>query len=178
MKRLLVFLSALALIFSLTSFAQAEVKIAVVDLFKVLNESEEGKRSIGELQKMVESRQKSLEEKQKKIQSLREEYEKKKSVLNEEARKSKEEEIERLGRELQRTAADYQVELQKKQNEMTQNMLKEIRQIINEFAQKEGYSLVIERAEQLLIYVTPTIDITDKIITLFNQKVQAQKVKK
>lgn len=178
MKRLLVFLSALALIFTLTSFAQAEVKIGVVDLFKVLNESEEGKRSIGELQKMVESRQKSLEEKQKKIQSLREEYEKKKSVLNEEARKSKEEEIERLGRELQRTAADYQVELQKKQNEMTQNMLKEIRQIINEFAQKEGYSLVIERAEQLLIYVTPTIDITDKIITLFNQKVQAQKGKK
>lgn len=178
MKRLTVVLSVLAFIFTLSSFAQAEIKIGVVDLFKVLNESEEGKRSIGELQKMVDSRQKSLEEKQKKIQSLREEYEKKKSVLNEEARKSKEEEIERLGRELQRTVADYQVELQKKQNEITQSMLKEIRQIINEFAQKEGYSLILERAEQLLIFVTPTIDITDRIIALFNQKTEAQKGKK
>lgn len=178
MKRSFVFIVILFFSCVFISNAQAEIKIGVVDLFKVLNESEEGKKSINELQSMVDSRQKSLEEKQKKIQALKEEYDKKKSVLNEEARKSKEEEIERLSRDLQRTAADYQVELQKKQNEITQSMIKDIRIVINEFAQKEGYNIVLERAEQFIIYITPNIDITDKIITLFNQKTAAQKGKK
>lgn len=167
-----IFFGVFVLVFLLyfAPVASAELKVGVVDLYRVLNESEEGKKAINELQGMLEQRQKLLEEKQKKIQSLKEEYEKKKAVLSEDARKSKEEEIDRLGRDLQRTAADYQVELQKKQSEITQSMLKEIRQLINDFAQKEGYSLIIEKAEQLILFTTPDVDLTDKIISLFNQK--------
>uniref|UniRef100_A0A7C4EPB4 OmpH family outer membrane protein n=1 Tax=Thermodesulfovibrio aggregans TaxID=86166 RepID=A0A7C4EPB4_9BACT len=168
------------LIFSLyfASAASAELKVAVVDLYRVLNESEEGKKAISELQSMLEQRQKTLEEKQKKIQSLKEDYEKKKAVLSEDARKSKEEEIERLSRDFQRTAADYQVELQKKQSEITQSMLKEVRQLINDFAQKEGYSLIIVKDENLILFTTPDVDITDKIILLFNQKTKQPVQKK
>lgn len=169
----IIFVSLFLVLFQ--GLSKAEQKIAVVDLYRVLNESEEGKKAVSELQSMLDKRQKELEEKQKKIQSLKEEYDKKKAVLSEEARKSKEDEIERLSRELQRTAADYQVELQKKQNEITQSMLKEIRQIINEYAQKEGYSLVVEKAEQLILYTTPEVDITDKIISIFNQKTRKTK---
>lgn len=178
MKKFLFLAMVLVFTLSFVSFARAELKIGVVDLYKVLNESEEGKKAVGELQNMLEQRQKALEEKQKKIQTLKEELEKKRSVLSEDARKSKEEEIERLGRDLQRTAADYQVELQKKQNEITQSMLKEIRQIINEFAQKEGYNLILEKAEQVILFTTPEVDITDKIISIFNQKTQQSKQKK
>lgn len=178
MKKFLYFAGFILFLFVFTNYAEAELKIGVVDLFKVLNESEEGKKAVNELQSMVESRQKTLDEKQKKIQTLKEEYEKKKTVLSEEARKSKEDEIERLSRELQRTAADYQVELQKKQNEITQSMLKEIRQIINDFAKQEGYHIIFEKAEQILIYTTADVDITEKIISLFNQKTQALKGKK
>jgi len=178
MKKFLFLAMVLVFTLSFVSFARAELKIGVVDLYKVLNESEEGKKAVGELQNMLEQRQKALEEKQKKIQTLKEELEKKRSVLSEDARKSKEEEIERLGRDLQRTAADYQVELQKKQNEITQSMLKEIRQLINEFAQKEGYNLILEKAEQVILFTTPEVDITDKIISIFNQKTQQSKQKK
>ncbi|MEJ5226494.1 OmpH family outer membrane protein [Thermodesulfovibrio sp.] len=178
MKKILLFFLILGFIMTFYTPSYAELKVGVVDLYRVLNESEEGKKAVNELQSMLDSRQKTLEEKQRKIQTLKEEYDKKKAVLSEDARKSKEEEIERLGRELQRTAADYQVELQKKQNEITQSMLKEIRQIINEFAQKEGYSLILEKAEQLIIYTTKEVDITDKIIALFNQKTSTPKGKK
>ncbi len=178
MKKFLAVALSVVFVFSFVSIAEAELKVGVVDLYRVLNESEEGKKAVNELQSMLDSRQKTLEEKQKKIQTLKEEYEKKKAVLSEDARKSKEDEIDRLARELQRTAADYQVELQKKQNEITQSLLKEIRQVINEFAQKEGYNLIIEKAEPLIIYVTPEVEITDKIINIFNQKSSASKGKK
>lgn len=178
MKRFFAVCFILVFSFIYVSVAKAELKVGVVDLYRVLNESEEGKKAVTELQNMLESRQKTLEEKQKKIVALKEEYDKKKSVLSEDARKAKEEEIDRLSRELQRTAADYQVELQKKQNEITQSMLKEIRQIINDFAQKEKYNLIIEKAEQIIIFVTPDVEITDQIIALFNQKTSQTKGKK
>ncbi|GAB5046382.1 OmpH/Skp family outer membrane protein [Thermodesulfovibrio sp. TK110] len=178
MKKFLFVLFAFVFTLSFVSVASAELKIGVVDVFRVLNESDEGKKAVGQLQNMVEERQKILEEKQKKIQSLKEELEKKRSVLSEDARKSKEDEIDRLSRELQRTAADYQVELQKKQNEITQSMFKEIKQLINEYAQKEGYSLILEKAEQIILFTTPEVDITDKIISLYNQKTSQQKGKK
>ncbi len=178
MKNFLFAVVAMIFTLSFVSFAHAQLRIGVVDLYRVLNESEEGKKSVNELQNMLEARQKTLEEKQKKIQSLKEELEKKRSVLSEDARKAKEEEIERLGRDFQRTAADYQVELQKKQSEITQSMLKEIRQLINDFAQKEGYNLILEKAEQIILFTTSEVDITDKIISLFNQKTSQQKVKK
>jgi outer membrane protein len=178
MKKLFIILISFYFVLSFAAQVSAELKVGIVDLYRVLNESEEGKRAVSELQSMLEARQKSLDEKQRKIQSLREEYEKKKTVLNEEARKSKEEEIERLGRDLQRSVADYQMELQKKQNEITQSMLKEIKEIINDFAKKERYNLILEKAEQIVIYSTPEVEITDKIITLFNQKTSTKKGKK
>lgn len=178
MKKILFGVFALVFMLSFVSIANAELKMGVADLYRILNESEEGKKAISELQSMLESRQKTLEEKQKKIQSLKEDLEKKKSVLSNEARKAKEEEIERLSRDVQRTAADYQVELQKKQSEITQSMLKEIRQLINEFAQKEGYNIILEKAEQIILFTTPDMEITDKIIFLFNQKTQQPKGKK
>jgi len=176
-KFISIFLS-FAFIFIFVPSINAQLKIAVVDIYKVLNESEKGKKAVADLQNILESRQKILEEKQKKIQMLREEYERKKSVLSEDARKTKEDEIERLGRELQRTAVDYQIELEKKQNEITQSMLKEIREIINEIAQKEGYDLILEKAEQIVVYVTNNIDITDKVISFYNQKAPSLKQKK
>lgn len=178
MKKFLFVVFAFVLTLSIASVASAELKIGVVDIIRVLNESEEGKKAVAQLQSMLEERQKTLEEKQKKLQGLKEEFEKKRSVLSEDARKAKEDEIDRLGRELQRTAADYQVELQKKQNEFTQSMFKEIRQLINEYAQKEGYSLILEKADQIILFTTPEVDITDKIISIYNQKMSQQKGKK
>jgi outer membrane protein len=178
MKKFVLVFAVVFLSILFVSSARAELKIGVVDLYRVLNESDEGKKAVSELQGMVESKQKSLEEKQKKITALKEEYDKKKSVLSEDARKTKEEEIERMGRDLQRTAADYQVEIQKKQNEITQSLLKEIKQIINEIAQKENYNLIIEKTEQLILFNSPDVEITDKVISILNQKTSQTKGKK
>lgn len=57
-------------------------------------------------------------------------------------------------------------------------MFKEIRQLINEYAQKEGYSLILEKADQIILFTTPEVDITDKIISIYNQKMSQQKGKK
>ena len=73
--------------------AEASIKIGLVDLFKAVNESEKGKA----------------------IEKLKGELDKQAGVLSADAKKGKEDEMERLTREYQRTVADSQSEVRKKE---------------------------------------------------------------
>lgn len=169
MKKIMIVLAAClmtALVFGTAS--AAEVKIGVVDLYKALNESEPGKKAKTELESFVRTKQSSLEDKGKAIERLRGELEKQGSVLSKDARKAKEEELERVTRDAQRLMSDSQAELRKKENELTGGVLKEIRVVIDEIAKAENYTLVLEKADGLVLYRSATIDFTDKVIKKYN----------
>ena len=150
------------------TFAAETLKIGIVDLFRALNESDEGKKATSELESLIKSKQAVLEEKGKKIEAMRGDLEKQSAVLSADAKKAKEEEIERLIRDYQRLMSDSQAEVKKKEGELTEAILKELRQLINAVAQEQGYSLMLERAEGLILYANKSIDITDNLIKKYN----------
>lgn len=150
------------------AFAAETLKVGIVDLFRALNESEAGKKATTELEALIKSKQAALEEKGKKIESMKADLEKQAAVLSAEAKKAKEEEIERLIRDYQRLMSDSQAEVKKREGELTEAILKELRQLINTIAQEQGYSLILERAEGLILYADKSIDITDSLIKKYN----------
>jgi outer membrane protein len=145
------------------------VKIRIIDLAKALNESEAGKKAKADLESLIKSKQTIIEEKGKKLESLKSELEKQAALISAEAKKAKEEELERALRDYQRTVSDSQAEVQKKEGELTNEILKELRSTINSVAAEEGYSLVLEKAEGVVLYSSSEIDITDKIIKKYNE---------
>lgn len=158
------------LIFSLSKSYSSEIaKIGIIDLAKALNESEAGKKAKTDLESLIKAKQSIIEEKAKKVESLKGELEKQAALISAEAKKAKEEELERALRDYQRTVSDAQSEVQKKEGELTNEILKELRNIINSFAQEEGYSLVLEKAEGLVLYSSTNLDITDKVIKKYNE---------
>lgn len=168
------FIAVLVVVFVSTTFfvntVKAEnLKIGVVDLLRVLNESEAGKKSIADIETTKKSKQSTIEERGKKIEQLKADLEKQSSLLSAEAKKSKEEEIERLIREFQRLVSDATTELQKKQREVEVEMIKEIRQVLIKIGETEKYSFIIESSEGGLLYFDKSVDITDKIITKYNE---------
>ncbi len=173
MKRFFVFVIASLLFFgagiSSKAFATEGLKIGIVDLFRALNESDEGKKATSELESLIKSKQTLLEEKGKKIETMKGELEKQSAVLSAEAKKAKEEEIERLIRDYQRLMSDSQSEVKKKEAELTDKILKELRQLINTMSQEQGYTLILERAEGLILYADKSIDITDALIKRYNE---------
>lgn len=148
--------------------AEAAMKIGLVDLFKAVNESEQGKKAKTELESMIKGKQEALEEKGKSIEKLKGELEKQGGVLSAEAKKSKEDEFERLTREYQRTVADSQNEVRKKEGELTGRIVKDLRAIVAGIAQEEKYTLVLENAEGLVLFADKSLDITDKVIQKFD----------
>ncbi|HMK44866.1 MAG TPA: OmpH family outer membrane protein [Dissulfurispiraceae bacterium] len=169
MKKMFVLVAALMISVMVCGGAMAaDLKIGIVDLYKALNESESGKKAKTELESFAKSKQSGLEDKARTIERLRGELEKQGSVLSKDARKSKEEELERVTRDAQRLAADAQTEFRKKENELTGGVLKDIRVVINDIAKEEKYTLILERADGLVLFADNAIDLTDKVIKKFN----------
>jgi outer membrane protein len=155
-----------------------EVKIGVVDLMRALNESDSGKKAKADLEGLIKSKQVQLDTKGKEIEKLKGEVEKQSSVLSAEARKSREDELERMLRDYQRLVSDSQAEVKKKENEVTGGIIREIRAIVDKIGEEGGYTLVIENAEGIILYSKKDLDLTDSVIKRFNESKAKGKDKK
>ena len=146
--------------------AEAE-KFGAVDIQKVLNESETGKKAKSDLEVLIRSKQATIDEKGKAIEKMKADIEKQASVLSAEARKSKEDELEKQVREYQRLVQDSQAEIKKKEAEFTDSILKDIRDIIDKIGEEKGYTLIIEKG--MVIYSNKGIDITDVVLKKYDE---------
>lgn len=144
------------------------LKIGYCDLRVSLNESEAGKKAKVELESLIKTRQSGIDEKGKALDKLKGDLEKQGSVLSAEARKAKEEEIERLLRDYQRLVQDSQNEVKKKEGELTGAILKELRDVIEKIGKEEGFSLILENVEGIILYSKKDLDITDKVIKAYD----------
>ena len=69
---------------------------------------------------------------------------------------------------LNRLQEDVQQELGLRQNELTFEITEMIAQIIEVMGEDEGYTLIFNASQSGLVYVGPTLDITDEIIRRIN----------
>lgn len=167
MKKIFLSILAVFLFGAAVSNAADTNKIGFVDLQRALVESEAGKKAKADLEAFGKSKQAAIDEKMANINKLEEELAKQASVLSATARKSKEDELERLQRDFQRLVADARAELQKKENELTSAILKDMIELIEEFGQSEGYTVIM--SSEFIIYHKKDIDLTDLIIKKFNE---------
>ncbi len=158
-----------AFVFLAGSSVHADMKVGVVDLMKALNESDSGKKAKGNLEALIKSKQSHLDEKGKEIEKLKADLEKQSSVLSTEAKKSKEEELEKSLREYQRLVADSQSEVKKKESELTGEILKEIRVIVDKMGEEGGYTIILENADGLVLFTKKDINLTDEVIKKYNE---------
>jgi len=158
----------LCICFILPAYAQAaeDTKIGIIDLQKVLNECEAGKKAKTDLESLIKSKESVIEEKSREIEKLKIELQKQASALSAEAKKSKEDELEKLLRDYQRTLQDSQAEVKKKEGELTEAIIKGVHDIVNRIGKEGGYTIIIEKS--LVLYTNQDLDITDSVIKEYN----------
>jgi outer membrane protein len=159
---------AAALIICATAPAAiAQNKVAVVDTQRAIMETEDGLRAQATLKKVFDSRQRELDKKQTDLQKEREDIEKQKDVVSKGALSKRVEKWQRDMVQLQTVFVEYNKELQKKQSELTQPIFQKALGIIRRLATQEGFDLVIDK--QAVPYHRSDLDLTDRVITLYNQ---------
>jgi len=147
--------------------AHAQSKIAVVDTQRAIMETEDGLRAQATLKKVFDNKQRELDKKQEDLQKEREDIEKQRDVLSKTALAKRVDKWQREMMALQGVFVDYNKELQKKQGELTQPIVQKIMGAIRRLATQDGLDMVVDK--QAAPYVRSDLDVTDRIITLYNQ---------
>jgi outer membrane protein len=147
----------------------AQTKIAVVDTQRAIMETEDGLRAQATLKKVFDSRQRELDKKQEDLQKERDDIEKQKDVVSKAALAKRVDKWQREMVQLQTVFVEYNKELQKKQNELTQPIFQKAMGLIRRLATQEGFDMVVDK--QAVPYVRTDLDVTDRLITLYNQGV-------
>jgi outer membrane protein len=146
----------------------AELKVGYVDIQKAINECNAGKDAKKVITKDVEKLQHLGAEKQKELQTLKESYEKQALMLTPDARANKEKEYQSKARDFQRWMDDTQNEMNQKRAEMERNISIGLVKVIQKVGADEGFTLILERNEGIVLYISKALDITDRVIKAYD----------
>lgn len=174
MKRVFLLTLVIAALVTATAAVAADtLKIGFIDLQRALLESEAGKKAKIDLESLEKSKKAVIDEKAKSISKVEEELGKQSSALSAEAKKVKEEELEKLQRDFQRLVADARTELQKKETELTEAILKDMSEIVEVLGQEEGYTIIFR--SEVILHANKELDLTDLLIKKFNEYAEKSK---
>ncbi len=165
-----VVLVALALMLSRGAFAAEEIKIGMVNFQQAINDVEHGKKAKAALKSEFDQKQKKLNVQQDELKKLQEEAEKQKSVLSQEALLAKQKTFnDKLG-ELQKNMASYRDDLVAKEGRMTSQILENLKTVVGEIGQKEGYTLIVETSQNAVLFAKVKEDLTSRVVSSYNQR--------
>jgi outer membrane protein len=150
------------------SVLAAELKVAYVDIQRAVNESNAGKEAKKAITKDVEKIQHIVVDKQKELQTLKESLDKQALMLTPDARANKEKEYQNKLREFQRWGEDTQNEINQKRMEIERNISAALIKVIQKIGADEGYTVILEKNESIVLYASKTIDITDRVIKAYD----------
>jgi outer membrane protein len=150
------------------ALAENVPKIGYVDLQRALNESEAGRKAKEDFKVQVDKLQAQLKRQKDEIDSLKDQLEKKSVMMKEDQRANLEDEYRRKLRDFERNYKDSQADLQKKDNELTGAIIKDLQEVIRDYGEREGYTLILEATSSAVLYGTKSADLTDDVMKLYN----------
>jgi len=170
MKRAGTSVAMVAVVLTLVSGVQAaSTRVGYVDVQRIIVRSVAGVAAREQLEKEKTAMQKDVDTRRNEVEKLREELEKKGLVLSADAKREKEESLQRRVRDLRRLVDDFQKELERKEQGLTQKMLLDLNVLIERVGKDRGYLMILEKRGASVIYADPEADLTDEIIKVYDQ---------
>jgi outer membrane protein len=152
------------------ALAQERIKIGFIDIQRIVAESQAGKKAKDRFQAQVKKAEADVQKERTDLERIKNDLDKKGPLLKEEERRNLEADFQRRSVNLQRTMGDYQQDLQRKNNEMMAEILKELEQVVSELGKAEKFTLILEKTQ--ILYSDQATDITTKVIEAYNSRVK------
>lgn len=171
MKKYLVTLGvAMAIAVPAVAQTTAPARIAVINVQRVLTESEAGKVALEKLRKMQEERTARLKKLDEEIRALDTELSQKRMSLSADRIEEMQKQISDRRISLQRAGQDAERELGEARDRELQAMEKQIMPLIDELGKEMGFAAIFNKFESGLVYASPAIEITDTVIKRYNER--------
>lgn len=150
--------------------AQAE-KIGFIDMKEIIFNSDAGKAAAADFKRVFEKKKAAIQHKESDLKKQKEALDKQRSVLKEEAFKEKEMEYQRQFREYQRLVSDSNEDLSARDQQLSGRLIPEIMKIVQSVGVKEGYTLILDVNNPIVVYHSKTNqNLTKRIVSELNKK--------
>ena len=168
--------TALGLMFVVTtSFAADVAKIGVIDLQKTLETSDAGKDAQAEINKEGNKMKEDLKKREGEIEELKNRLDREALVMSSEMREEKERDYRIKVGDFKNLQKKYLTEIKEVEKKLSDRIQAEVSEVANELGKNEGYLMIIEKT--VVLYYPTAIDVTDKVIQLYNSKYSKNKPK-
>lgn len=168
MKRSSLLVGLVAIVLAAAMPAAAQVKVAVIDVQRVVTESDPGKQALQKLQGLQEAKIDEGRAMQQELSTMQEQLSKQRFTLSEERIAELSKQIEDKGIALQRFQDDAERELDEARRRELGGLEGRIIPVINQIGAENGYTLIFNKFQSGLVFADEAVDITDDVIRRFN----------
>ena len=157
-------LSAVLAALALPAAAQTAApggKFGFVHTERILRDSIPAQRAQKKIEAEFQKRDRELAGIAADLKKAQDEIEKNALTMSENQRRAKERDFGELNREFQRKQREFREDLNQRRNEELAQVVEQANRIIRQIAEQEKFDIIFQ---EMPAYVSPRIDITDKVI--------------
>ncbi|HWT84950.1 MAG TPA: OmpH family outer membrane protein [Myxococcales bacterium] len=144
------------------------MKIGYVDVQRAVQEVEEGKAARSRLQAELQQKRSDLDKKRADLEKMKTDYDKQAPVLSDDAKRQRQEQLQKAFVEAQSAAGQMQEELSGKEQEAMQSISKRLLQVVAEVSDRENFTFVLDKAA--LLYAPAASDVTNEVVRRYNER--------
>ncbi len=144
-------------------------KIGYVDFNRALNEVYDGKNASKRLKSEFKEKQQKLNLLQKELTSMKEAIDRDRLLLSSDIIEERERAYRQKLSDVQRRFAEFQREMSEREAHLTEEILKGLKSIVRSIGDDEGYALILEKSQEIVLYAPAAEDLTDLVIKQYNR---------
>lgn len=152
------------------ALASDQLKVGYVNTQRIFRDAPAAVKAAKKIEQEFSKRDQDLQRIAKQLQSLQENLEKNSLTLSEGERRNKEKELNELSRDFQRKQREFREDLNLRQNEENAAIIEKANRAIKQLAESEKFDLIL----QDVVWVSPRLDVTDKVIKSLSESKDAK----
>jgi outer membrane protein len=145
----------------------ADYKIGFVNTERLFRDSAPAGRAKAKLEKEFAARDAEIQKMRKQVRDLQSVLERDSATMSENDRRNKERDLANQTRDLQRAEREFREDLNLRRNEELASVQERANRVIQQIAGDEKFDLILQDP---VVYASPKIDITDKVIKALADK--------
>lgn len=148
--------------------SSAPTRVAVINVQRVLLESNQGKVARERLEKVATQKQEKAQAMRTELENLEKEISTKRLSLSQDKLEEMTKSYDEKKIALQRFAQDADRELKTEEQKTLMELEKSIRPVIDQLGKEMGFALIFNKLESGLVYASDAVEITDMVIKRYN----------
>jgi len=144
--------------------AQGALKLAVIDVNRIMTDSARGKAVLASIEKMQSERSAQLKTMNEELTDMQKRFQEGRLSLAEDKLAELQAQIEEKDRLFKRAREDAERDIQKRRADEIEKIESAVFPIINGLGKEGGYTMIFNKFQSGLVYADDAVDITNEVI--------------